>query len=73
MFSIGGFRLLNNEDIINEFEHIDDRTVLNYHNYKFWNQCTKHFIKYRGYGGGCPLCMIKTFIYEKIRIEEQGY
>jgi len=63
---------MNNEDIINEFEHIDDQTVLNYHNYKFWNQCTKHFIKYRGYGG-CPLCMVKTFIYEKIRIEEQGY
>lgn len=64
---------MNNEDIINEFEHIDDRTVLNYHNYENWNQCTSHFIKYRGIAGDCPLCTVKTFIYEKIRIEEQGY
>ena len=62
-----------NEDIINEFEHIDDKTVYDYHNYEDWDQCTKHFIKYRGVAGACPLCMVKAYIYEKIRIEEVGY
>jgi hypothetical protein len=64
---------MNNNDIINEFEHIDDKTVYNFHNYQEWHQCSKHFIKYPGVPGACPLCMVKTYIYEKIRIEEVGY
>lgn len=64
---------MNNNDIINEFEHIDDKTVYDYHNCENWHQCSKHFIKYPGVPGACPLCMVKTYIYEKIRIEEIGY
>ena len=61
---------MKNDSIKEEFDLIDDMTHVNYHKYEDWHQCTKHFIKYRGCGGDCPLCMVKTFIYEKIEIDE---
>ena len=64
---------MNNESIKEEFDYIEDKCYINYHKYEEFHQCDKHFIKYRGCGGDCPLCMVKTFIYEKIRIEEVGY
>jgi hypothetical protein len=65
---------MNNDSIKEEFDYIEDKCHINYHRgYYTWHQCDKHFIKYRGVVGDCPLCMVKTFIYEKIRIEEVGY
>ena len=36
-----------------------------------WNECSFHHIKHHGVAGGCPLCMLKTFLLEKQRIEEE--
>jgi hypothetical protein len=42
-------------------------------NQKEWNECSFHHIKHRGVAGGCPICLLKTYLLEKQGIEEQGY
>lgn len=36
-----------------------------------WNECSFHHIKHHGVPGGCPICMLKTFLEEKQSLTEQ--
>ena len=66
-----------------EFDNIDEMCEKNYKNLKKkewkidWkteiNECSYHHIKHYGVPGECPLCMLKTFLLEKERIQSNDY
>ena len=66
-----------------EFDNIDESCEKNYNKYleselnfnedKFHNQCSFHHIIHFGISGECPLCMLKTFLLEKERIQSNDY
>ena len=64
---------MNNNDIINELDYIDNRIESDNSNNDDFEQCSKHLIQFKGVAGGCPICLLRVLVEEKIRIEEQGY
>jgi hypothetical protein len=66
---------MNNNDIINELDYIDNRIEFDNlnDNSSYFEQCSKHLIQFKGVAGGCPICLLRVLVEEKIRIEEQGY
>ena len=57
-----------------EFDNIDESCEENYNKkYQQMNQCSYHHIIHFGVPGECPLCMLKTFLLEKERIQSNDY
>jgi len=57
-----------------KFDNIDEdlSKITGLWNHKdVWQECDYHHIKHHGVPGGCPLCMLRTYLEEKQRIEAE--